>query len=369
MITAGDDYPLHQGSRPVRDPGTERNLYDRFFFNGYSRDASVFFAVALGLYPGRDVMDGAFSVQVDGVQHNLRASRRLGEDRLDTRVGPLSVRVVEPLRRLEVSVDDTGGGSAGSGISASLSFDARAPVFEEPHYLWKPGHRTVFDLTRMTQGGSWSGEIRIGDHRLALDPSSTWGTRDRSWGVRPVGEPDPPGAPGALPGFFWLWAPLNFEDSCYLFDVNENPDGSRWHESATWSATGSTSAPVVKGSATYRLMYRPGTRHASRAEITFSGGGEKDVAVALEPVSTFFMQGLGYSHPEWGHGMWLGEDVRRYDTLVLAEADETAPFHQHVQALCRAERDGASAGIGVLEQLIIGPHEPSGLSGILDMHT
>ena len=60
MITAGDDYPLHNDPRPVRDPGTERNLYDRFFFNGYSPDADAYFSIALGMYPGRNIMDAAF---------------------------------------------------------------------------------------------------------------------------------------------------------------------------------------------------------------------------------------------------------------------------------------------------------------------
>ena len=96
MITRGDDYPLHQTSRPVRHAGLHRNLYDRFFFNGYSKDGSAFFAIAHGQYPGRDVADAAFSVILDGVQHNVRASRRMGADRLDTTVGPISVSIVEP---------------------------------------------------------------------------------------------------------------------------------------------------------------------------------------------------------------------------------------------------------------------------------
>ena len=50
MVGPLDEYPLHQTSRPVRDPGTERNLYDRFFFNGYAHDGSVYFAVAFGIH-------------------------------------------------------------------------------------------------------------------------------------------------------------------------------------------------------------------------------------------------------------------------------------------------------------------------------
>jgi hypothetical protein len=362
MITAGDEYPLHQTSRPVRDPGTERNLYDRFFFNGYRHDGSVYFAAAFGMYPGRNIMDGAISVVVDGVQHNVRASRLLGADRLDTRVGPVRVEIIEPLRRLRVVVDD-----AESGFSADLLFTARCPLFEEPHYLWAPGHRTVFDITRLTQNGTWSGSITVPDGApIAVDDASWLGTRDRSWGVRPIGEREG-GAMEAPPGFYWLWAPLNFDDGGFLFDVNEYPDGRRWHHSAMWAPAGPLSTPVEQGAADYDFHYRSGTRHAEHFELRFTlPSGERKVS--LEPLYNFYMQGIGYTHPQWGHGCYVGDDVRAYDTLVTAEQDEMSPFNQHVQTLVTATRDDGAEGIGILEQLIIGPHAPSGLTEILDPH-
>ena len=362
MITPGDEYPLHQSSRPVRDPGTERNLYDRFFFNGYHRDGSTFFAVAFGMYPGRNIMDAAISVVVDGTQHNLRASRLLGADRLDTRVGPITVEIVEPLRRLRVTVDD-----AESGFRADLLFTARCPLFEEPHYLWAPSHRTIFDITRLTQNGTWSGTIAAGDARIQLDDAQWWGTRDRSWGVRPIGEREGGAMEGPL-GFYWLWAPLNFDDGGFLFDVNEYADGTRWHHSAMWAPAGGLDAPVESGRADYEFHYRSGTRHAEHFEIAFSlPGGER--RVALEPLFNFYMQGIGYTHPTWGHAYYVGDDVRAYDTMVTADTDEMAPFNQHVQTLCRAQRDDGAVGMGILEQLVIGPHAPSGLSDLLDPHS
>jgi hypothetical protein len=353
MITPGDEYPLHASSRPVRDPGTERNLYDRFFFNGYKRDGSVYFAVAFGQYPGRNIMDGAISVIVEGVQHNLRASRLLGADRLDTRVGPVAVEIVEPLRRLRVTADDHE-----SGFKADLLFTARCPLFEEPHYLWAPGHRTVFDITRLTQNGTWSGMISVGDTVISVDDVEFLGTRDRSWGVRPIGEREGGAMDGPL-GFYWLWAPLNFDDGGYLFDVNEYADGSRWHHSAMWAPAGPLDTPVEQGSATYTFDYRSGTRHAEHFELQFTlpSGDRK---VSLEPLYNFYMQGIGYTHPQWGHGCYVGDDVRAYDTIVTDDADEMVPFNQHVQTLCRAVRDDGAVGMG--------PHAPSGLTGLLDPH-
>ena len=346
----------------MRNPGTDRNAYDRFFFNGYDRDGSVFFAVALGLYPGRNVMDAAFGVVADGVQHDVRASRLLGADRLDTRVGPVAVSILEPLRRLAVRVDDPE-----SGLFADLTFTARGPVFEEPHYRWQPGYRVLFDATRMTQNGTWSGAFSAGGHSFAVSDAGWWGTRDRSWGTRPVGEREAPGAPDAPRAFYWLWAPLNFDDACVLFDVNEHPDGRRWHESAMWAPAGAGhhAGVVEAGTAAYSLDFLPGTRHARAAELRLAlPSGDR--RIALEPVFPFYMQGIGYAHPTDNHGTWLGDGFRRSESFATAEVDETLPHNQHVQALCRAERDDGARGIGVLEQLIVGPHAPSGFTDLLD---
>jgi hypothetical protein len=359
VITPGDEYPLHQTPRPVRHAGAHRNLYDRFFFNGYARDGSAYIGVAHGQYPGRDIADAAFSIVVDGVQHNVRASRLLGEDRLNTHAGPITITIVEPLHVLRVDVEDPE-----SGIAASLTFTARGPVFEEPHYLMDAGNRTVFDITRLTQNGVWDGWVRVADRDVALSAASWWGTRDRSWGIRPVGERDA-GAPSGPPGFYWLWAPLNFDDECYLFDVNENPDGSRWHASAM-RAPAAADAPVELGTADYRLTMRSGTRHASAAEVTFifPSGTRR---IALTPLYNFYMQGIGYTHPTWGHGMYVGDDVRTHDQFVTDDEDESSPLNLHVQALCRAERDDGATGMGILEQLIVGPSKTLGLTDIFDM--
>ncbi len=79
MITQGDDYPIHQTPEPVQQVFTsDRNFYDRFFFNGYFREGEPYFAVAMGIYPNVGIIDCAFSVIVGGVQHCVRASRVLG---------------------------------------------------------------------------------------------------------------------------------------------------------------------------------------------------------------------------------------------------------------------------------------------------
>jgi len=366
VITPGDDYPLHQTSRTVRDPGHDRNLYDRFWFNGYPPDGSSYFSIAFGIYPGRNVMDGAIGIVVDPgtgrVQHNVRASRLLGDDRLDTQVGPIAVEILEPLRRLRVTVDDE------SGVRADLVFTSTADALEEPHYFWKVGHRTVFDYTRLTQFGTWSGWFEVPGHDRVLIDDGTWlGSRDRSWGIRSVGESEPPGAPdGGRPGFYWLWAPVQVDGTAYHFHVNEHPDGSRWHEGAVALPTDGRGGSI-HGSLAYEMDFEPGTRHARSfsADLDLPTG---PVHLDLQPVYPFMMSGIGYMHPEWGHGTWHGPLARAYETYAIDGADESQYLHQHVQTIVRVTRGDGAEGIGILEQLILGPHDPSGLTGILDMH-
>jgi len=45
MLSKADDFPIHQTPEPIAYSGTDRNFYDRYFFNGYNPDGSGFFAV------------------------------------------------------------------------------------------------------------------------------------------------------------------------------------------------------------------------------------------------------------------------------------------------------------------------------------
>ena len=42
MLTPADDYPLHQSPEPIAFAGTDRNFYDRFFFNALAAGPSPF---------------------------------------------------------------------------------------------------------------------------------------------------------------------------------------------------------------------------------------------------------------------------------------------------------------------------------------
>ena len=132
--------------------------------------------------------DAAFSVVRDGEQISVFTSQRAPPIELTRRISdPIWIDIVEPMRVLRIAVD-----AVDQGVRADLTFTARTAAIEEPHYTWRVGVRTIFDYTRFTQFGTWSGWIEIDDERHDLEPETLWGSRDRSWGIRPTGEPRSP---------------------------------------------------------------------------------------------------------------------------------------------------------------------------------
>lgn len=364
MLTKADDYPIHQLPEPIATSGTDRNFYDRYFFNGYTMDGHVFFAVALGVYPHLNVMDASFTVITGGVQHNLRASRLLNMERMDTSVGPIRIEVIEPLKTLRVRVAENE-----HGIEAELLFQARAKPVEEPRFTYRQGPRTVMDYTRLTQNGAYDGFIDVKGKRIEIERDMVQGTRDRSWGVRPVGLSDPQGAaPPRAPQFYWLWSPLNFPDRFMLYHLNAEGSGRPWNTASVIGGLGDAEPEHMQACAS-TIEYKSGTRHAKRAIIDVRDAEGEAWQAELTPRYHFYMSGIGYGHPEWGHGHYKGENVLGYDSYETAGVNENDPRFQHIQAFVTARLNGPGVeriGAGVLEQLVIGAYKPHGLKGILD---
>jgi hypothetical protein len=364
MLHPLDDYPIHQTADPLLHFGTDSpNAYDRFFFNGYDPDGEVFFAVALGAYPNRQVMDGAFSVIRDGVQHNVRASRRIPADRTETSVGPLTVEIVEPMISHRITVDGE------LGISADLTFRSISPAIEEPRFRYVIENRVMLDYTRLTQFGKWEGWIDLDGERIEIGDDVV-GCRDRSWGMRPVG--DRIAGPASAPQFFWIWCPTVFDDACTHFALNHDASGHPWHQSGAVTPLLGLDDPgidpgrVQRGTtASIDVVWETGTRWASSITTALDRWQADPVVVSYEPFLRFQMSGLGYGHPHWRHGRWIDELAVGRDEIVLSEVNPEDPTTVHIQALSRA-RWGDRVGIGVVEQFVIGAHEPTGLTGIVN---
>jgi len=363
VLSKGDDYPIHQTPEPIAFAGTDRNFYDRYFFNGYAETPGdrAFFAVAFGVYPHLNIADAAFVVVRDGVEVALHASRCLEMERMNLSVGPIAVDVVEPLHQLRVRVN-----APDRGIAAEITFTGRSAPIEEPRFIRRIGPRTLMDYTRLTQNGRYRGWIELDGVRQSVD--GFVGTRDRSWGVRPVGARDPQApAPAVAPQFFWLWSPTNFSDGSLFFHSNDDAAGLPWNRRAVWQPDCGPMHEVDDAKA--EIRWQPGTRHAASAVIILTDGAWRR-ELTFTPVHNFFMLGLGYGHPKWAHGLNHGGLVVERENIVLKDVDVRQPHHLHIQALCevacRDEQGMVLWGRGVLEQLALGPHRPSGFVSGLD---
>ena len=373
MITSMDDFLIHQTSEPIAHPDpSDRNFYDRYWMNGYDVTGDFVFECGFGVYPNRKVMDGHWSVSVGGVQHCFHASRRAPYDRSQSTIGPLAIEVVVPMRSLRVRLDDNE-----TGLACDLTFTARSVPHQEPKNVMFDELRCIMNTSRFTQMGRWSGWFSVGGVRTELDPTGTLGTRDKSWGVRPVGEAEV-GAPGRLtsePGVYWVWSPLSWDDGTSTqFGSFEDHDGRATQLSAhrlpLYEDPDSIPLPedetvVEMAEASHEIHWKKGTRLPERAEFSLTAPDGEVLRFTLEPWLRFHMLAIGYQHPEWGHAVWKGEEVIGGESWKLDELDVLDYKHIHVHHICKATGDGRS-GYGTLETLCFGRHEPSGFKTILD---
>ncbi len=371
MLNKLDDFPVHQTPEPLAQPATsDRNVYDRTWFNGYANDGAYYFGVGMAVYPHRRILDGAFSVvRPNGLQHCFFGSRRAPDERTDMSVGPFRIEVVEPMRTTRVILETND-----SGLTCDLTFSAlTASIQEDRQTLWQGARRTM-DATRFDQFGAWSGTIETPEGTIKVKPEDCRATKDRSWGVRNVGENETGGAPVIPEGIFFLWAPLFWDDHITHAIFFDGQDGRALVREGLTAPLYKRTAdiPAVEdglvehmATAIHRVEYHPGTRLAKHAEIDLVRLDGSIRTISFEPILRFQMKGLGYAHPKWKQGNWHGELALGHESFDPNEIDLLRPENIHVQQVVRVS-DGEKNGIGVLEQVVAGPYKPAGFSELFD---
>jgi len=371
MLTSLDDYPIHQTPEPVAVPATsDPNFYDRTWFNGFNAEGTQYFGMSTAVYPHRGITDCMFSVvEAGGRQHSFYASRRAPQERTDMSIGPYRMEIIEPLRRCRVIIDDNP-----SGVMCDLTFSARTSAIQEARQTLWVGQRRAMDATRMDQFGRWSGTVSHPDGEFTVDFDTWRGTKDRSWGVRRVGERIQQGAPPKPGSFAFHWAPLQWDDHITHAIFFDAADGSPIIRESLTAPLFESEADIPAelkdvstpmATAVHRIDFQPGTRWIRSGELDLIDLAGNVRTITMDPTLRFQFKGIGYGHHEWGHGMWKGELELGGESFDPAELDPLALDNVHVQHVVKVS-DGARAGIGALEQLIMGPYEPAGLTGWTD---
>ncbi|MHB1924538.1 MAG: hypothetical protein ACYCSJ_07600 [Acidimicrobiales bacterium] len=359
-----DEYPIHQAAVSMRQPATsDRNFYDRCIMHCFSPDGSVLLMTGVGIYPNLGVMDAYATIRRGPTQISVRASDPLGPDRLAQVVGPIRIEVVEPLRRLRAICD-----APERGLAFDLSYEATTEALEEPLHVMRSGGRVILEGRRFVQLGTWQGSISMEGEDMTVTAGHWLGDRDRSWGIRPVGEAEPTGRPLRHPdaGIWWVWAPLHLPTSGLMVVAQEEMDGHRsLNQAVRFGTLASGGGEQQLGWPRFQIRYRPGTRHPDRVSVQMTGADGTPVEAQIVPVNGISLNiGCGYgADPEWTHGQWKGEgwvDSSRYD---LSDPDVVARSAFSLIDHVATVRIGDEEGMGIFEHGCLGRHDPSGFAG------
>ncbi|WP_430331222.1 hypothetical protein [Rhodococcus sp. ACT016] len=334
---------------------SDRNFYDRNYFNAHDRTGDIFVVSGFGVYPNLGVRDAFVSVRRGDAQRSVRYSDALDTRVIEPAVGGYRIEVIKPLQTVRVICDHPD-------LSADLVWEGSFPAVLEEHHLLMDGPRPSLDATRFAQVGSWSGTLSVDGTDIAVEPGVWTGSRDRSWGIRAVGEREPLGRMGDEPvgGFWWTYVPLRFDDFALMIIAQEGPDGHRSLNHATRIFADGRVEQL--GWPRFEIAYRTGTRIPESVRIHLTTPAGEALVVDIELRGFVVLQiGSGYgSDPDWNHGQWRGRGwsaSTRYNLADPALAPRI-PFGnlEHVaHATC-----GGAEGWGMFEHMVAGRHDPSG---------
>ena len=304
MLGPVDEFPIHQVPQPIAWPGSsDRNFYDRSYLNAHDRSGDIFLITGIGYYPNLGVKDAFVLIRRGDTQTAVHLSDGIDQDRLNQHVNGYRIEVVEPLHKLRVILEET------EGIAVDLTWEGLFDVVQEQPHVLRSGNRVTLDAQRFAQLGTWSGVIAVDGEEITVDPAVWLGSRDRSWGIRPIGEPEPAGRPAHPPfeGMWWLYVPMAFDDFAIVLIIQEEPSGFRSLNDCTriWrdGRVEQLGWPRVK------IHYTSGTRIPYGATITTTTMDGTPVTLEVEsklPVPIHIGGGYG-GDSDWLHGMWKGE--------------------------------------------------------------
>jgi len=209
-----------------------------------------------------------------------------------------------------------------------------------------------------------------------LNLNEIFGTRDKSWGVRPVGEPEMGAPPSSNhePGVYWCWAPIHFDSFATLFGTFQDRDGIPTqisaHKTSLFSNPSFEDRDAISEDlhdVSHQVTWQKGTRWSTAAKILGKDKNGSEVCIELETLGPkFYCKGIGYQHPEWGHGIWKGEEAFGYEVWDLESINPEDFTFFHVHQIAKA-RLGENSGFGTLENLPVGRHDPSGFKDLFDV--
>ena len=357
-----DEFPIHQGPESMKYFVTsDRNVYDRCIMHALDRTGELQLAAGLGVYPGVGVIDCYVAIRQGRSLTSLRTSGSLSDDRMRQQVGPMTVDVVKGLETVAFRCE-----GAEHGVEVDLTWQAAVPATDEPRHIRRQGETTILDAFRFVQPADVTGRVRVDDR--VVEATDWVGARDRSWGVRPVGDATSHAASVRRARDVVVLDPAALRRLCADVragrgagrppdDQPRRTDPARRPRRAARLARGRHRVRTGNSLSDSRA-HRPEGARGARARARRRAAGADAASVGL---------GYGPEDDGWNHGRWMGEQwTQRVDHDLDAEATKQRVAWSMIDHAARATLDGQT-GYGIFEHLCIGRHDPSGFPDLMTM--
>jgi hypothetical protein len=363
-ISPMDEYLAHQTADTFDYVYTsDRNFYDRYYFNMHSSSDDFFMVAGMGQYPNLGVTDAFAAISHGSNQYVVRSSRALGHDRLDTRVGPFTIEVIEGLKSLRLRCDENEWG-----LSFDILFEGAVPALEEPRSFTRNRSRVMMDVSRYAQVGNYSGQLEVAGQHYEVMPDTWKGARDRSWGVRPVGEREAPGIgiedlKQGTHGFYHNWIPLQLDRGMFKVMYDADYAGNATVQEAAFVPAFGAPGEIRKfGTPQIEIDYLSGTREMKLARTLLPDPDGEDLSIKSIPQRTVYLAaGTGYLPSEdWGHGFYKGQNITEGLVFDMSTQQKRSQYSILNETLCRFELSTGEVSYGMHENMCIGVYQPHG---------
>lgn len=344
MLCRSDDYFVHQNVDTVgRVANSDPRFTDRLVFYVHDKPGDVLLMLGLGAWPNIATMDGYCIIVKDGVQHNIRFSRVLENDRDIMVCGPLTLEILEPQRRWRLRMEDNE-----QGVAFDLEFVARSePFLHTPIHIREQNY-SIWNQMHYQQSGRCTGWISVDGDRSDIE--NWWGVRDRSWGVRGAWHNGPP-RDTVWGDMKVAWMTAQFDDRalqnwCFKdFKLNRvmHVDGN------ILSDDGSKSDPFVDWSYSIEETNEYGSATVVD-NVLASASGRRHVLRA-EEVHTYYIAGILFDDGDF-YGKWRGSVLEgsRWnlrDRSMIEAIKKMGPYG--TETLARYTLDDEHHGFGIYE--------------------
>ena len=352
MLSSWDEMMCHQLPATMDQVHTDNPEWtERIYVSVYNvRDRDAIFGIGVGQYPNKNVQDGFVTVWHQGKQYNFRASRTLRPKIDEVKIGPLSVDLLEGMRRFRIRLDDNP-----SSLRLDAEWIATMNPHEEEHDFRESGGKVVQDISRFDQVGRMRGLLEVAGKKLELTEDAWWTHRDRSWGTRrPLRTDASDLKRTTFAPFLFSWSAAQFRDYTlhwrfvergpgkysYLSGEKVAPFGSkpdpgwlleRTEQDFRWDASG----PVQ-------------TLKGGDIQLFFKNGERRKVSFVTHP-PRWHLKGGGYGgYRGWYHGDNKGEYYFEHDVWDLSDRNvlaEASTLSDHLIEW----RCGNDIGFGIME--------------------